>query len=252
MEAPIQQTQVEEGQAETTSAPQATETIDQPQTSTPSQVEGGQSTSQAQPGTPDYETARQIKNLVKEFRSFKQSFNPRSSEPPQAAPKPSVPQVTREELVQDPINAIKKILDGGKSEVRDDILKAIEEKESLRQKENLRQEGLRLIRTNELIRKDPNGEERMKEILLEEDDDGNSLEAYAQVNPKHAAQLALKEYQSRYGQGKNAFAPSKAQMASMLPILSWMTCVRRVGASCERCSLGERHNRLHIALRMPK
>ena len=200
-----------EGLESTPDSAQETQTIAEPQTVPASQVEGAQSTSQAQPGTPDYETARQIKNLMKEVRSLKQSLNTRSSEAPQTAPKTSAP-VTREELVKDPIEAIKRILDGGKSEVRDEILKEIQQKETQRQWEQRRQEGLRLIETNELIKKDPNGIDRMKEILEEEDEDGNSLEKYSLTNPKHAAQLALKEYQSRFGQGKNAVAPSKAQM----------------------------------------
>ncbi len=201
-----------EGLESTPGSAQETQTIAEPQTVTAPTVDGTQSTSQAQPGTPDYETARQIKNLMKEVRSLKQSLNNRSSEAPQTAPQTKAREVTREELVADPIAAIKKILDGSKGEVREEILKDIQQKESQRQFENKRQEGLRLIETNELIKKDPNGIERMREILEEEDDDGWSLEKFSLENPKKAAQMALKEYQTRFGQGKNAVAPSKAQM----------------------------------------
>ncbi len=220
MEAPIQQVQVEENQTATPAVPQATEIPQgsQPQESSiPSQVESGQSTSQAQPtSTPDYETARQIKNLMKEIRSLKQSFETRSSGQPSGTPQGQVrTPITQDELLKDPIRAISRMIDERYSDVKNEIPQIVQQRESEWKAEQARQEGLRLINTNELIKRDPQGKSRLEDILLEEDDDGNSLEKYSVQNPKHAAQLALSIYQQKYGQApKTAFAPSKAQMMS--------------------------------------
>lgn len=219
MEAPIQQTQVDEGQAEITSAPQATATIEQPQESTVAPVESAQPTSQEPVvGTPEYETARQIKNLMKEIRSLKQSINTRPSETPMPAPQttqPQVPQVSLADLNADPLTAIRKIVEASNVSVRQQILQEMQEKQSEVQREQLKQEGLKLIRTNELIKRDPEGEERIKEILEEENANGRTLNQYSLFDPIHAAELALEKYQSRYGQNKNGvYAPTKAQMAS--------------------------------------
>lgn len=218
MEAPIQQTQVDESQAGITPAPQATETIAQPQESTPAPVESGQSTSQATPSsTPDYETARQIKNLMKEIRSLKQSFETRSSGQPSGAPQQQTrAPITQEDLLKNPIQAISQMIEERYSGVKDELSKTVQQRETEMRTEQARQEGLRLIKTNELIKRDPLGTSRMEDILLEEDEDGNSLEKYSVQNPKHAAQLALSIYQQKYGQPpKTAFPPSKAQMTSM-------------------------------------
>lgn len=220
MEAPIQQTPVDESQAEITSAQQATETIAQPQESITPPVERVQPTSQEPVVDNDpYGAARQIKALVKEFRSLKQSLNTRFTDQPTAIPQapqlPQVPQVTREELIADPLAAIRKIVDLSNANVRQEILQQTQQREVEWKREQSRQEGLKLIKTNELIKRDPEGEERMKNILMEQDADGNTLDQYAVLNPKHAAQLALREYQARYGSSKNGvYAPSKAQMAS--------------------------------------
>lgn len=206
MEAPIQQDSTE---VQAVEAPQGTET--QPQSVTPSQVEGGQSTSQEDVRQKsEFETARQIKNLMKEIRSLKQSFETRSSvQQPAPQTMRNMP-VTREELLNNPLDSIDKIAESKVERFRQEI----EKRDSEARAERSRQEGLRLIETNESIKRDPEGIERMKDILAETDDDGNSLDSLSQTNPKYAAQLAVKEYLSRYGTKKTVAAPSKAQMAS--------------------------------------
>ena len=216
MEAPIQQDDVVV-QTETPSVQQETGIPQgsQPQTTTPVPVENGQSTSHAPAeGTPDYETARQFKNLIKEFRSLKQSLETRSSAVPSVA-QPQVQAITHQELLADPINAIKRMIAAETGQLKNEIPEVIQQRESVWRSEQARQEGLRLIGTNELVKRDPQGRERIDDILLEQDEFGNSLQEYSKSNPKHAAQLALKEYQTRFSSGaRSASAPSKAQMTS--------------------------------------
>lgn len=218
MEAPIQQVQVEENQTATPAVPQATETPNgsQPQDSTPAQVESGQSTSQANQGQSEFETARQIKNLMKEIRSLKQTFE-RSSSPqvPNMPQQPVRANYTQDDLLKNPMQTIRQMIVDGVSDVKNELPQIVQQRESEMRAQQARQEGLKLIKTNELIKRDPLGTSRMEDILLEEDDDGNSLEKYSYQNPKHAAQLALSIYQQKFGQApKTAYAPSKGQMMS--------------------------------------
>lgn len=214
MEIPAISSPVEGSETETSKQVTETSQDSQQQETARTQVEGnGQSTSHEDiRQKSEFETARQIKNLMKEVRSLKQSLETRSSVQ-QPATQQQKPSVTREELLNDPLAAINKMIEARTSEVKQEIPQALKQRESEWKREQAWQEGLKMIRTNETIRKDPEGEERVKEILLEEDEDGNSLEAYSQVNPKHAAQLALIEYQNRFGK-RNVHAPSKSQMAS--------------------------------------
>lgn len=218
MEAPIQQVQVEENQTAMPAVPQAPEIPNgsQPESSIPSQVESGQSTSQAPQGQSEFEAARQIKNLMKEVRSLKQAFE-RSSSPqsPQAPQSQVRTPITQDELLKDPIRAINRMIEEKYADNKDETSKIVQQRESEWKAEQARQEGLRLIKTNELIKRDPLGTSRLEDILLEEDEDGFSLEKLSIQQPKYAAQLALSIYQQKYGQApKTAFAPSKAQMMS--------------------------------------
>ena len=214
MEAPIQQTQIDEGQAGITPASQATETIAQPQESISSPVEREPSTSRENvEGKPEFENARQIKNLAKMVRSLQQSFETRFSEPPSTNPQTQaqVPyQFTQEQLLANPLGTIKGMNDALKQE----ILATFQQQQANMQYEQARQEAWNLIKTNEIIKRDPERDDRIREILFEDDGNGNSLQEYSKSNPKHAAQLVIKEYQSRHGSQRSAPAPSKAQMAS--------------------------------------
>lgn len=162
----------------------------------------------------EFEAARQIKRLEKTIRQLQNAFerSQQSAPPPSTSQQPSR-QVTQEELLKDPLNTILRIIDERDQKLKGEIPKTFEQYNQQATMQRAEQEGLRLIRTNSLVKADPEGEDRIKDILNEEDDFGNSLNKYSQANPRHAAQLALMEYQNRYGGGrKSQSAPSKAQM----------------------------------------
>lgn len=221
MDTPIQSSQLDEGQGVLTSPPQVTETPEQsgsqPQPSNPAQVENG--TNQQSQGQPqnasDYETARHIKRLERSIRSMQQAFEKSQQSVQQnGVPQPPVSKVTQDELLKDPLGTIQRLMDERDQRLKGEIPKSFEQYSQANRYEQARQEGLKMIKSNEAIKRDPNGEERIKEILLEEDENGNSLEQYAQQNPSHAARLALDIYKSRHGQRNGVSAPTKSQMSS--------------------------------------
>lgn len=209
MEAPIQQ-DLTEVQTGIEPVPQETQQTE-PQSVPTTLVEGVQPTSQDNRSQADFETARQIKSLMKEIRSLKQSFETRPSAPAPSSPKP---QVTRDQLLADPLTGIGLIAQSEVSKLRDELTEKFQQREAQVKHDQAVQEGLRLIKTNELIKKDPEGEERIKEILLEDNGNG-SLQQFSQFNPLYAAQLVLNEYKLRYGgTQRGTFAPTKGQMVS--------------------------------------
>ena len=213
------------GQDATPASPQdsdsGTQVPGQSQDVTSTQVEPGElrQSSQEDPRrASDFETARQIKRLAKQMQSIQQALE-RSSQQnvpqgfPQAQPL-ALP--TNDEVVKDPIGAINRLMDIRLNALKGEIPQQLQQAVQVQRQEHARQEALRLIKTNSLIKADPEGEEKMREILLDEDEEGNSLQQYSLTNPRHAAQLALKEYQSRYGGNgiRSASPPSKAQMTT--------------------------------------
>lgn len=215
--------QLDEGQAATPAVPQGTE----PGTQVPAQhqetsiskVDGNELNASSPEDTRkanDIETARWMKRVERQMRSMQQALEKsQQSQSPQGSPTSAKTQaqVTHEELLKNPIEAIQRLIDAKVGEIPQHLQQMTQEQSY----ERSRQDALRMIRTNSSVKADPEGQERISDILNEEDEDGNSLEKYAQSNPKHAAQLALKEYQSRYGNGarKAQGAPSKAQMQTM-------------------------------------
>lgn len=216
--------QVDEGQEATTASPQATETPEQsgskPQETTVTQVETNDRNSSDADGrkASDYENARQIKRLEKTLRSFMQTFekSSQSGQPQgQAAAPQGVSRVTKEELLADPIGALERMQNSLKQELLGEIPKTISQRDQAQTHERGVQEGWKQIKSSETYKRDPQGEDRINDILTEENDDGSSLQEYSKLNPKHAATLALAIYEQRYGsKAKSPTAPSKAQMAS--------------------------------------
>lgn len=216
--------EIDNGQTLTPEVPQAaapeTQVPAQSQSSIPAQVENGtQPTSQEAPRASEFETARQIKNLTKMMRSMQQAFE-RSSQSAQPQGTPQVPQarptVTPQELVADPLGVIQRMLSEQKQELLGMIPQTITKREEdIRHTRDI-QEGWKVIKSSDAFKRDPEGEERINEILTEEDENGNSLQKYSIANPLHAAKLALAEYTQRYGNRKpaGALAPTKQQMAS--------------------------------------
>lgn len=212
-------------QASTPEAPQAaapeTQVPAQPQSAAPAQVENGnQPTSQEAPQNASaYETARQLKRLAKQMQSMQQAFE-RSSQQPTSQGTPQSPQarnpVTPQELVADPLGVIQRMLSEQKQELLGMIPQTITQREQdIRHTRDI-QEGWKIIKSSDAYKRDPEGEERINEILAEEDENGNSLQKYSTTNPLHAAKLALAEFNQRFGNRKPAAAsaPTKQQMAS--------------------------------------
>lgn len=208
------------GQDVTSASPQVAETISQEvsqsQEQTTPQVEGVDLNASSQEDTrraSDFETARQLKRMMKEMQSLKQTFERvQTQQAPQSIPQ-TQPQLTQEELQRDPMGVLRKIVQSEMNSLRTEIPQHIQKANEFQRKEQAEQEALKLIKTNSSVKSDPQWQNRIEDILSEEDDYGNSLDKYSLQNPRHAAQLALKEYQSRYMGGKTSqAAPTKAQM----------------------------------------
>lgn len=208
--------QVVEGQEPTPGSPQVTEIPEgsQPQETTLVQVENRtNNSSQEEKRSSDYETARQLKRLAKEFQSFKQTLERSSQSTAPQTTSQAMPKMTQDELLKDPLGAIHRLIDGKLSEFEGKIPQQFQQFNESNRYESARQDALKLIKTNASVKADPEGADRISDILTEEDEYGNSLEKYSLSNPKHAAQLAIKEYQNRFMGGKNSqSAPTKAQM----------------------------------------
>lgn len=210
------------GQEATTASPQVTETPEQSgsqqQTVATTQVENGANTSSAedQRRASDYETARQIKRLAKQMQSMQQAFE-RSSQQvqPNGQPQTQRQQVTQDELLKNPLDVINRLIEEKVNGVKSEIPKQFEQFNQQTSQQRAMQEGYKIAYTNEAVKRDPEGDERMRDIFLEEDEDGNTLDKYSLQNPRHAAKLALDIYKQRFTSGqRKASAPSKAQMTS--------------------------------------
>lgn len=211
--------QVAEGQEPTSGSPQVAETepqgSSQAQEATHSQVEGnGQSASQEDTRrASDYETARQIKRLAKQMQSFQQALERGAqSQPSPSNPTTQMPTITNDEFVKDPVGALQKIMDAREQQSMGKFSQTIQQREQVQQYEKSRQDAVKMIRTNESIKRDPEGMIRMSEILT---DDEYNLDEISKQFPEYAAKLALKIYQAQYGNAKKVQgAPTKAQMVS--------------------------------------
>lgn len=214
---------VVEGQEATSASPQVTETPaqsgSQPQETTVTQVENnGQNSSEGETRkASDFEAARQIKKLTKIVQSLQQSIEGRSQSAPQsqAAPAPTRSPVTKEELLANPLAAIERMLDEREQKLMGEIPKTLFERDRTARHERGVQEGWKQIKSSETYKRDPQGEDRINDILMEENADGHTLQEYSQLNPKHAAELALATYEQRYGsKAKSPTAPTKGQMTT--------------------------------------
>lgn len=229
MDAPtIDSTQGTEGQGTTPVPPQGTE----PGTQVPVQHQdvsvqsvelNDNATSQDSQKEANFETARWMKRVERQMRSMQTAFEKsQQSAAPQGSPQTQpLPQITNDDVVKDPAGAMKRMIQEALQGFKTEIPQHIQQVNERQQQEQVRQDALRMIKTNAHVKTDPEGIERMQDILTEEDDFGNSLEKYSHVNPIHAAQLALKEYQSRFGNGKRSqSAPTKAQMQTTATAVS--------------------------------
>lgn len=211
-----------EGQEATPASPQATvpetQVPAQPQPTPISPVETNpQPTREESSRASDFETARQIKNLTKQVRSLMQQVSDRNTQsaPPQNATQSFTPSpVTQQELLADPLNAINRILDARDKHLMGIIPQTLSQRDQELRTQRDIQEGWKIIRSSEAYKNDPDGEDKINDILAKEDAYGNSLQKYSTFNPVHAAQLALIEYEKSATRKVPATAPQKAQMVS--------------------------------------
>jgi len=220
-----------EGQDALTASPQVAEPGSQVpaqhQQAASAQVENGDlnASSQEEPRrASDFETARHIKRMAKQLQSLQQAFErsqQQNANPSSSQTHTQMPQITNDELLKDPMTAIRRMIQSEVQGVRTEMPQTIQQAITAQKQEQARQEALKMIRTNSSVKADPEGEDKIKDILEEEDEFGNSLNSYALSNPRHAAQLALIEYQNRFLGGKRSqSAPSKAQMQTVATSVS--------------------------------
>ena len=220
MEAPTIPTQEVESQTATPAASQASETPEQSSSQTQetssTKVDRSDSNVSSQDDArkaSDFETARHLKSLSRDIRSLIKTIGSSQQSQVSQASVPQVSQITNEELLKDPVSALGRLVDSRLNAFKSEIPQQFQQFAESTKYESARQEALRLIKTNELVKTDPQGVDRIQEILNEEDDYGNSLEKYSVSNPRHAAQLVLQEFKNRFGGvQRSASAPSKAQM----------------------------------------
>lgn len=194
-------------------APQATEQNGQPpvqpQSGTPVQVETG---TKLQPGNEvrpfERVAGRKLDKLERGFEKIREMLESLSQ--PTPSPSAKTP-ITAEEFLGDPITHMNRLRDEIREELRGEIPKTLSEQAKGLEFKRSQQDALKMIETNEMIGKDPEGIKRIEDIL---NDQEYGLEEIASKYPLYAAKMALKIYQSQYGSTKAVSAPTKAQMSS--------------------------------------
>lgn len=154
---------------------------------------------------------RQIANLTQQLQQAQQTWTQPQAGSPKTAPQKYQP--TADEIWKDPAAAFQRMMDERMENVQKEIPKALETREAEIRRNQSRQDALKLIKTNDAVKRDPEGEEKVKDIL---EDENYNLDKIAQNFPLEAARMALEIYNARYGtaQRKSATAPTKAQMVS--------------------------------------
>lgn len=155
---------------------------------------------------------RQIQNLTQLYQAQQSGVQQPKAGSPGDAPKQSY-KPTPDEIWKDPGAAFQRMLDERLESVQQEIPRSLEKREAQIRWEQSRQDALKLIKTNEAVKRDPEGEEKVKEIL---EDEQYNLDKIATTFPLEAARVALEIYNARYGAApkKAAAAPTKAQLVS--------------------------------------
>lgn len=206
-----------------TTTTQAPEGLTTEQVGSQAQEANGQPSSQAQNGTStqvESGTMQPVRDEVRPFervagRKFDKLEKGMSQvmemlqkmQQPQAAP--SQTPATAEEFLSDPMNVLNRILDEREKKIKGEIPKTLSDQNRELENQRSRQEALKMIDTNELIRKDPEGRDRITDILTDEQ---FGLDKIASTHPVEAARLALALYEKNYGKVKSVGMPTKQQM----------------------------------------
>ena len=131
----------------------------------------------------------------------------------QPAPLPSAKtQITAEDFLTDPLAHLNRLLDERDQKLKGEIPQTLSEQTKALEFKRSQQDALKMIETNELIGKDPEGINKVEDILT---DENYGLREIASIYPLHAARLAVEIYTAKYGkQAPSAAVPSKAQMTT--------------------------------------
>ena len=112
-----------------------------------------------------------------------------------------------------PQEVLQQMLDEREARLKGEIPRTLEQYNVEKQFESSRQEARKLIETNEAIKRDPSGMDKILDIIT---DNNYGIDEISKLFPVQAARLALELYNLRNGgaQRRNANAPSRGQMMS--------------------------------------
>ena len=197
-------------------APQATEqpaqASVQPQ-GTPAQVEDR---TKLQPGNEVRPFERMAgRKLDRIDRGFEKLFTllEKNQAPQPSAPSPNAQTpLTDEEFLSSPVKSSRMIIDEIVAQIKGEIPKTLSEQARQMDFQRSQKDALKMIETNELVSKDPEGMNKIEDIFNDPED---GLAEIASKYPLYAAKLALKIYSEKYGKAApSAAAPTKAQMVA--------------------------------------
>lgn len=217
----VQATQLEQGgtgETVSTGSEAAPQGVQPSQNSSQVPVENSESQASSQDGerrpASQYASGRYNKRLEAEIAGLKQliqeRFQPNNPQPSNG--NQAKPGLTADDFWKDPIKYQQNLREEIKAELMGEIPKTFEQFNSKQQLETQMQEAKKMILSNEALKRDPNGTERIQDILQ---DDEFGLDRLSLIAPAAAAKLALMIYEQKNGAGRrNGNGPTKGQMAS--------------------------------------
>lgn len=178
---------------------------------------------------------RRLENQLAQMRDAFQAFQ-------QNAPAASVAKqpLNPEDFYKNPQEYIDKLVNERLAGLKGEIPKTFAELERTKGMQRDLQEAERMIVTNEAIKKDPQGQDRIKEILYDEEFKINKI---SEQFPVEAARLALALYNQRFvsnvSRRSAVSAPTKSQMQST---------ATSVNGGAKKSSLGDEYTKLRNEL----
>lgn len=156
---------------------------------------------------------REIRRLENEISQMRQAFQ--AFQQQNTASTPRAPALDPNEFYKNPLEFINKVMEERDAKIKGEIPGTFAELERKQGLQRNLQEAERMIVTNEAVKRDPQGVDRIKDILY---DDEYGLNEMSKAFPVQAARLALQLYNQKYASSvtrrSSANAPNKAQMQS--------------------------------------
>lgn len=161
----------------------------------------------------DYWAGRQIKKMERQLAQLQNELRearaPRNE--PSAPSQPAQPNIDPNLYWKNPFEYLAKM----QQQIREDVEKTYSAREEARILDSGRKEARDLILKNDLVKKDPQWKERFDEILA---DESYNLDNMSLQYPRQAAAIALELYKSRYGNTaaakRSPYATPKSTMQS--------------------------------------